>query len=139
MTEQLKVTYQDIPTKDIDFTRNDLKLRTEPDTRKELIEFNASIKENGLIQPIIVRPIRDSPSPTGANRYEIIDGNRRLRASKHLKHKEISACIIENPDDSIVRAIAFNLNTCRLSLDEKHQIKFALKLCEELGIRVVKP
>lgn len=54
------------------------------DTLKELMD---SIRENGLIQPITVRSVD--------NGYQIIAGERRLRASQAIKLKEIPAYIIK--------------------------------------------
>ncbi len=53
-----------------------------------LVSLADSIKENGLLQPIIVREHMD-------NRYQIIAGERRFRASKLAGLEEIPAIIIE--------------------------------------------
>ena len=50
-----------------------------------------SIQTNGLLQPILVRP-------TGSS-YEVVFGNHRLEACKHLGLKSISAVVEEMPDD----------------------------------------
>jgi ParB family chromosome partitioning protein len=51
----------------------------------------ASIKENGLIHPIVVRETNDG--------YEIIAGERRYRASKYLGLEEIEAIIVDKDDE----------------------------------------
>lgn len=51
----------------------------------------ASIKENGLIHPIVVRETNDG--------YEIIAGERRYRASKYLGSEEIEAIIVDKDDE----------------------------------------
>lgn len=56
----------------------------------ELSELAASIEQNGLIQPIIVRKIGE--------RYEIIAGERRFRAVKQLGRSEIPAIVVEADD-----------------------------------------
>lgn len=54
---------------------------------QSLVELSQSIQQNGLIQPIVVRPI--------LNGYSLIAGERRLRAYKLLKQTQIPAFIIE--------------------------------------------
>lgn len=62
-------------------------LRTHLDNLEELA---TSIKQHGLLQPIVVRPIR--------HRYEVIAGNRRLVAVKLLGMRKICCHIVELSD-----------------------------------------
>ena len=55
-----------------------------------LMELAASIRENGLLQPITVRPL--------AAGYELIMGERRYRACKLLGHTHIEAFILPADD-----------------------------------------
>ncbi len=57
---------------------------------KNLDELIASIKENGVLQPILVRPIKEK---TGPETYEIIAGERRWRASKQAGRHTIPVVI----------------------------------------------
>lgn len=57
----------------------------------KLEEMAASIKTNGLIQPIVVRH--------KGTKYEIIAGERRLRAAKVAGLEKISALVVNIPDD----------------------------------------
>jgi len=66
---------------------------------EKLEELGASIKKHGLIQPITVRYI-------GEKRFELISGERRLRASKLVGLKEIPAFIREADDE---QSMAFAL------------------------------
>ncbi|HBX65990.1 MAG: hypothetical protein CL670_09055 [Balneola sp.] len=66
---------------------------------EKLEELGASIKEHGLIQPITVRYI-------GEKRFELISGERRLRAAKLAGLKEIPAFIREADDE---QSMAFAL------------------------------
>lgn len=60
-----------------------------------LIELSNSIKSQGIIQPIIVRKIKD-------DKYEIIAGERRWRASQ-LANLDVVPCLIKDvPDESAV-------------------------------------
>ena len=71
--------------------------------KEKLEELAASIKENGLIQPIIVRK-----SPIVG--YELLAGERRYRAAQMAGFKEIPAIIRELSDDDMIKqAIIENL------------------------------
>ena len=68
-----------------------------------LRELSTSIKELGVIQPITVRKI-------GFNEYQLISGERRLRASKLAGLATIPAYIrIANDNDSLVMALVENI------------------------------
>lgn len=68
-----------------------------------LKELSGSIKELGVIQPITVRKV-------GFNAYQLISGERRLRASKLAGLKMIPAYVrIANDNDSLVMALVENI------------------------------
>ena len=70
--------------------------RYQPRTKMDdssLEELAASIRTQGLMQPILARPI-------GNNRYEIIAGERRWRAAKIAGLAEVPALVREVPDSS---------------------------------------
>ena len=70
------------------------------DMRSDALEELAeSIKEQGIMQPIVVRPV-------GQNRYEIIAGERRWRAAQLAGLAEVPALIRDVPDEA---AIAMSL------------------------------
>ena len=54
---------------------------------KALEELSISIKSYGLIQPIVVRKLADEL-------YELVAGERRLKATKLLEHETIAAIVI---------------------------------------------
>ena len=62
---------------------------------ERLSELAASIKAQGVIQPIVVRPI-------GGARFEIIAGERRWRAAQQAGLGEIPALVREVPDQAVV-------------------------------------
>ena len=62
---------------------------------ERLAELAASIKAQGVIQPIVVRPI-------GGARFEIIAGERRWRAAQQAGLGEIPALVREVPDQAVV-------------------------------------
>jgi ParB family chromosome partitioning protein len=77
----------------------------QPRTRMDpgsLEELAASIKAQGLIQPISVRPV----GGVGSNRYEIIAGERRWRAAQIAGLGEVPVLIRDIPDDA---ALAMSL------------------------------
>ena len=65
--------------------------------KKKFEELAASIKENGLIQPIVVRKVNGI--------YQIIAGERRYRACCSLNMKQVP-CIIEDYDDKQTQTLA---------------------------------
>lgn len=75
-----------------------------------LEELKKSIISNGLIQPITVRR-------TQGNRYELVSGERRLRAYKDIGYKEIPAYIIKVDSDEIMLALALIENIQREKLN----------------------
>lgn len=77
--------------------------------QKKLDELAQSIKEQGVIQPVIVRRF--------GNGYELVAGERRLRASKLVGLKTIPA-IVRQLDDQDMIEIAFIENLQREQLDE---------------------
>jgi ParB family transcriptional regulator, chromosome partitioning protein len=84
-----------------------------------------SIKEKGFIQPVLVR-LKD-------NGYELIAGERRLRAAKKLGYKEIPAIIKEATDlDSLELSIIENVQ--REDLNPIDQAKAYKRLQEEFNM-----
>jgi ParB family chromosome partitioning protein len=75
-----------------------------------LEELKKSIIANGLIQPITVRR-------TTGNKYQLISGERRLRAYKEIGYKEIPAYIIKVESDEIMLALALIENIQREHLN----------------------
>jgi len=90
-----------------------------------LAELVHSIKEVGLLQPIVVRP-----APGG--RYELVAGERRLRATKKAGFNTIPALIRETADDQMLRdALLENLHRAALTpLEEASAYK---QLLEDFG------
>src|SRR3569832_1174235 len=81
-----------------------------PETLQELAD---SIKVQGVVQPIVVRPI-EGAGPT--QRYEIIAGERRWRAAQIAGLSEIPAVIRRIPDEaSIAVALIENIHGANLN------------------------
>lgn len=76
-----------------------------------LAELVTSIREVGVLQPIVVRPI-----PGDDERYELIMGERRLRASKEVGLDRIPAIIKDTADEDMLRdALLENLHRSELN------------------------
>ena len=74
-------------------------------SNEELSELALSIQENGLLQPLLLRPAPGSPG-----RYELVAGERRLRAVQSLGWKDVPAVTREVDDDTLlVLALVENL------------------------------
>jgi ParB family chromosome partitioning protein len=84
---------------------------------EELEELVVSIREIGLLQPIVVRPI---PGATRAPHFELIMGERRLRATKQLGLASIPAVIKNTADEDMLRdALLENLHRANLNALEE--------------------
>jgi ParB family chromosome partitioning protein len=80
--------------------------RYQPRTRMDqqaLAELAASIRSQGVMQPVLVRPLG---SPGDRERYELIAGERRWRAAQMAGLEEVPALVREVPDDA---ALAMSL------------------------------
>lgn len=77
----------------------------------DLSELVASIREVGVLQPIVVRPISEQPG-----KYELVMGERRLRATKEVGLTSIPAVIRETADVDMLRdALLENLHRAQLN------------------------
>ncbi|WP_394780685.1 ParB/RepB/Spo0J family partition protein [Undibacterium sp.] len=88
----------------------------QPRTRMDegaLAELAASIKAQGLMQPILVRPVG---SANGVTRYEIIAGERRYRASQMAGLEEVPV-LVKDVDDQAAAAMALIENIQREDLN----------------------
>ena len=72
-------------------------------------ELVASLREVGLLQPVVVRPV-------GADRYELIMGERRWRAAREAGFTAIPAIVRATGDDDLLRdALLENLHRSQLN------------------------
>lgn len=110
MSEIKKIKLEDI----VAFKNHPFKVG-DNESFKELVQ---SIKENGLLNPIIVRPKDD--------KYEIISGHRRLKAMELNGYDEIDTYIKElNDDEAVIQMVDSNLQRDKILPSEK---AFAYKM-----------
>ncbi|BDI24202.1 ParB/RepB/Spo0J family partition protein [Herbiconiux sp. L3-i23] len=80
----------------------------DPEALDELV---ISVRENGVLQPIVVRA-----SVEGDSKYELVMGERRLRASKRAGLRTIPAVVRETSDDAMLQdALLENLHRSQLN------------------------
>lgn len=92
---------------------------------EKLKELVASIKESGLIQPVIVRPVNGD--------YELIAGERRLRAVKELGLERVPA-VIKNAGDEEALELSIVENIQRENLNPVEEAKAYVRLSQEFGL-----
>lgn len=91
-----------------------------------LEELANSIRAQGVVQPIVVRPI-------GGGRYEIIAGERRWRATQLAGLHEIPAVVRDVPDQAAM-AMALIENIQREELNPMEEAQALYRLIEEFGL-----
>ncbi|WP_236620637.1 ParB/RepB/Spo0J family partition protein [Basilea psittacipulmonis] len=90
-----------------------------------LNELADSIREQGVIQPLLVRKLKD-------NRYEIIAGERRFRAAKIAGLLEVPA-LVKSVDDQNAAIIALIENMQRADLNALEEAKGVKRLIDEFS------
>jgi ParB family chromosome partitioning protein len=109
------------------------KFQPRVDMRTETLqELADSIKSQGLVQPILVRPV-GGRVPGESQRYEIIAGERRWRAAQMAGLAEIPAVIRDVPDEAAV-SMALIENIQREDLNPLEEARALLRLTEEFGL-----
>ncbi len=105
----------------------------QPRTRMDqesLAELAASIKAQGVMQPILVRAINSTP---GAERYEIVAGERRWRASQLAGLKDVPVLVRSIPDEQAL-AMALIENIQRENLNPLEEAQGLQRLIDEFGL-----
>lgn len=99
-------TYAELPVDDISPNPRQPREVFDEDAMAELV---ASIREVGLLQPVVVRSV-------GAGRYELIMGERRWRATKEAGLDSIPAIVRDTSDQNLLRdALLENLHRAQLN------------------------
>jgi len=106
-----------------------LNVRDVRDANKDLGPLKESLRETGLIQPIVVVP-KDG-------KYHLVVGQRRWLAAKELGWKKISAVILAPMSEEDARLVSAIENLVRRDLPFKDEVKYAEymfdRLCSRMG------
>jgi ParB family transcriptional regulator, chromosome partitioning protein len=103
------------------------------DMRQETLQDLAdSIKAQGVVQPIIVRPVNEG-APGQPRQYEIIAGERRWRAAQMAGLHEIPALVRRVPDEAAV-AMALIENIQRENLNPLEEARALQRLISEFDM-----
>src|SRR5829696_240657 len=95
-----------------------------------LAELVHSIREFGLMQPIVVRAV---PATVGPPRYQLVMGERRWRAAQQAGLATIPAIVRETADDSMLRdALLENIH--RVQLNPLEEAAAYQQLLDEFGV-----
>ncbi|MEJ2503280.1 MAG: ParB/RepB/Spo0J family partition protein [Gemmatimonadota bacterium] len=97
---------------------------------EELADLSRSIQENGLLQPIVVRP---AGNRRGSDRWELVAGERRWRAVTRLGWKDVPA-IIREVNDRTLLVLALVENLQRSGLNALEEADGYQQLVDEFGL-----
>ena len=117
---------REIPVEQIERGRYQPRRDMSPEALEELA---SSIRKQGVMQPIVIRPIGDK----GEDRYEIIAGERRWRASQLAGQDKIPAVIREVSDESAI-AMALIENIQREDLNAIEEAMALQRLKKEFDL-----
>lgn len=95
-------------------------------TEAELAELEASIRTNGLLQPIVVRG-------AGGGKWELVAGERRFRAVTRLGWSEVPA-VVRDFDDRAMLTLALVENLQRADLNPLEEAEGYQRLIDEFGL-----
>lgn len=109
-----------IPTEFLQANRQQPRERFDADQINELV---ASIKEQGILQPILVRPI-------GSDRFEIVAGERRWRAAQRAGLHEVPVVVRKFSDEEALQ-IAIIENVQRQDLSPIEEARAYKRLAED--------
>jgi ParB family chromosome partitioning protein len=100
--------------------------------QEALNELAASIRTQGVVQPIVVRPL-EAATATGGQRYEIIAGERRWRAAQLAQLADIPAIVRDVPDETAI-SVALIENIQREDLNPLEEARALERLISEFSM-----
>jgi ParB family transcriptional regulator, chromosome partitioning protein len=126
LSDKPAITNEEFTEIDIDLIEpNHLQPRTRFDDA-QLDELAQSIKENGVVQPILARRV-------AGGRYQIVAGERRWRAAQRAGIQHIPALVREIPEDKMLE-LALIENIQRQELNAIEEAYAYKRLIETLGL-----
>ena len=108
----------------------------QPRTRMDegaLYELAESIKAQGIMQPILVRPLATAEDADDAGKYEIIAGERRFRAARLAGLNEVPVLVRDVPNEAAA-AMALIENIQREDLNPLEEAQGLQRLVQEFGL-----
>lgn len=94
----------------------------------ELEELADSIRENGLLQPLVVRPAAEAEG-----RFELVAGERRFRAIKSLEWEDVPVLVREASDETLL-VLALVENLQREALNPLEEAEGFQSLADQFGM-----
>jgi ParB family chromosome partitioning protein len=125
--EQSNEGFKNLPVEHLQRGQYQPRIDMRQDSLEELAE---SIKAQGVVQPIVARPVSKKD---GSQRYEIIAGERRWRAAQMAGLAEIPAVIRDVPDESAI-AMALIENIQRENLNPLEEARALDRLIREFDL-----
>jgi ParB family chromosome partitioning protein len=125
--EQSNDGFKNLPVEHLQRGQYQPRIDMRQDSLEELAE---SIKAQGVVQPIVARPVSKKD---GSQRYEIIVGERRWRAAQMAGLAEIPAVIRDVPDESAI-AMALIENIQREDLNPLEEARALDRLIREFDL-----
>jgi len=95
---------------------------------QELDELATSIRENGLLQPLVVRP-----APGASDRFEMVAGERRFRAISRLAWEDVPVLVREASDETLL-VLALVENLQREALNPIEEAEGYRSLVDKFGM-----
>lgn len=99
-------------------------------SEEELADLVSSIRENGLLQPIVVRP---APGTGSGTSWQLVAGERRWRAVTRLGWKDVPA-VIKEVDDRTLLILAMVENIQRSQLSALEEAEGYKRLADEFSL-----
>lgn len=100
---------------------------------ESLAELADSIREQGILQPLVVRRLESDPTGAPSGRYEIVAGERRWQAAK-MAGLTVVPVIVRNLDDQSALAVALIENLQREDLNPIDQAESLHRLAAEFRL-----
>lgn len=98
-----------------------------------LEELTASVREHGVIQPLLVTQLPEEPGSPGAPRYQLIAGERRLRAAQAAGLTRVPVTVRESvPREQLVLALIENVQ--REDLNPLEESRAYRRLVDDYGL-----
>ncbi|MXZ47326.1 MAG: ParB/RepB/Spo0J family partition protein [Chloroflexi bacterium] len=100
---------------------------------ESLEELTQSVREHGVIQPLLVTELPDDPASPGGPRYQLIAGERRLRAAQAAGLERVPVTVRESvPREQLVLALIENVQ--REDLNPLEESRAYKRLVDDYGL-----